>query len=81
MNRTYIIGGVVLVAVIGVAALTLPMFGAQSEQADFFSQVQVQQCESTKQSVCATDGTINASDYPDSCTQNGEHALDQPYTC
>lgn len=81
MNRTYIIGGLVLVVLVGAVGLLSPIIGQQDATADTFDQAQIQSCESTKQTMCQTSGSVNESDYPDSCFSNGEHILEQPYTC
>lgn len=41
----------------------------------------VQTCISTKESICQLDGEIAESDYPDSCFENEENILENPYEC
>lgn len=81
MNRTYIIGGLVLMVLVGAVGLLSPIMGQQDATADTFDQARIQSCESTKQTMCQTADTVTEEDYPDSCFSNGEHILEQPYTC
>ena len=43
--------------------------------------VSVQSCQSTKESTCALEDTVSQEDYSENCFENGEHVLENPYTC
>ena len=74
-----------LVVLIGIPVLyfgatTLFMSSSQDDISDNAESASVASCEQIKQSSCAT-GEVTESDYPDSCFQNGEHVLENPYQC
>jgi len=48
---------------------------------DMIDQNRIQSCTSMKQAMCQTTESVTGSEYPDSCFSDGEHILDQPYTC
>jgi hypothetical protein len=83
MSRELI--AVILVVLIGIpviyfGATTLFMSSSQGDVADTADSANIASCEQIKQSQCTT-GSISESDYPDSCFQNGEHVLEDPYRC
>lgn len=83
MNRKLVLGVLaVAVVIVGgyIALTTFTVSESQGEISDTADSTTVSTCQSTKQSMCAT-GSVSESDYPDSCFQNGEHVLDNPYQC
>lgn len=53
----------------------------QEKLSDTVDESTLQSCKSTKQSVCMMNGEVTEENYPDSCFQNGENILEDPYTC
>lgn len=75
----------VLVVLIGVPALyfgatVLFMSSGSDAMDDVGDNSNVASCEAIKTNQCMS-GSVSESDYPDSCFQNGEHVLDNPYQC
>lgn len=53
----------------------------QQDLSENVDDVAVQTCQSTKESTCALDNTVSEEDYSENCFENGEHILEDPYTC
>lgn len=75
----------ILAVLIGLPALyfgatTLFISGSQDDISDTAEETNIASCEQIKQSSCAT-GEVTESDYPDSCFQEGQHVLGNPYQC
>lgn len=75
----------ILAVLIGVPALyfgaTMIFMSSSSDaMGDIADESTMNTCEQVKSNMCAMGG-VSESDYPDSCFQNGEHVLDDPYQC
>lgn len=72
---------VLLVLIAGYATLTVfTVSESQEDVSNSASGVQSVTCEKVKEQRCLN-GNVSKSDYPDSCFQNGEHILENPYQC
>jgi hypothetical protein len=83
MNK--ILSVVLVIALICVggyfAYSTFVMSETQGDISDTANQANINSCKSMKQTLCTSQGSISEDDYSQSCFQNGEHILDNPYTC
>lgn len=56
------------------------MSDTQNELNDVSDSANLQSCKDIRKNVCLT-GEVTESDYPDSCFNNGENILENPYQC
>ena len=82
MDRKVLAGiGVLLVVLAGFFTLNLGVLTSpQSDLKNIGHNANMQSCKETRRSMCV-DGEITESDYPDSCFENGENILENPYQC
>lgn len=81
MERTKVLAIVLGVAILGYAAHDLATINRkQNELSDMANEQTIAMCEDVRQQVCLQ-GRITESDYPDGCFEDGQHILDEPYTC
>ena len=57
------------------------MSETQNELNDVSDSANLQSCKDIRKNVCLTNDEITESDYPDSCFNNGENILENPYQC
>lgn len=53
----------------------------QSQLNDFSDSANLQSCKDIRRSICTSRGETAEADYPDSCFNNGENILENPYQC
>lgn len=53
----------------------------QSDLKDLSESSNLQSCKDIRKNVCVVGDGITESDYPESCFENGENILENPYEC
>ncbi|MDY6771323.1 MAG: hypothetical protein SV186_05230 [Candidatus Nanohaloarchaea archaeon] len=74
--------GAILVVAVGIAYgyVTFVVQGGQQEGGGSSQAQLVDACRDVKEVRC-NQGGISKGDYPSNCIVNGQHVLDNPYTC
>lgn len=81
MDRTKAIVIVIGIAILGYAAHDLATISDQQEDlSETADQQNLAMCEDIRQQACLQ-GEVTQEDYPDSCFEDSQHILDDPYTC
>jgi len=83
--KKLLIAGILIVSI----TATIGYFGlgfnqvSQNQQAldDTANSANLESCESTKRTMCQVGQDLSESDYPESCFENGENIVEDPYQC
>lgn len=76
-----ILAGITIAAILGTLGYQMAVIsGQQDDVGEFSDQQTVALCEDIREQTCLN-REITQGDYPDSCFVDGEHVLDEPYSC